>query len=147
MTQKETYWQLQKRVYEIIYPKGISLEFGCEVITNQYKHMGVCTLIKPDLQKDWLVLLNGNTLYQNEKEFKILGKHLSLQEVLRTLSIKPYVEKDINISYMISYLPVLEIETGDDINDLNYDLFRIDLTKEIKDQDQEVLEKIYQLIK
>jgi len=74
----------------------------------------------------------------------ILGKELSLQDVLRMLSdkyskLKHNKWENLNIGFASKELGVFTTEDGNNIE--------IDLSKPIQDQGEEVLRQIYELIK
>ena len=141
MTQQEAYRQLQKRVYEIIYPDGIPLEFGCEVIIDFNVIMNItiedapCIYIRKGIavKEPTLLTFEGSIIEQFPD--KNLGKPLSLQDVMRVIVLK----KDEAI-IVTNYKYIRFCKDQNVITEL-------DLSKEIKDQDQEVLGELYQLIK
>lgn len=136
MTPYET---LRAKVYEILYPEGIPLEFGCWVL--DYKD-GVDKVIAGSNGEE-KVLIKGIGEIEKYKlldinAFKILGKPLSLQDILRATAIK----KD------SGYVAELR-QSGLYVGDYSWKkpFIHIDLSKPIKDQEESVLLKLIELIK
>lgn len=141
MTPYET---LRAKVYEILYPEGIPLEFGCWVL--DYKD-GVDKVIAGSNGEE-KVLIKGIGEIEKYKlldinAFKILGKPLSLQDILR--AVDKYKEGgDIYYLYANGWL-MRDGQTHEGHRDGQM-VCKLDLSKQIKDQDEEVLLKLIELI-
>lgn len=141
------YRKLQKRVNEILHPKGIPLEFGCE--TKQ----GVVISVRK--YKGWdFITYDGDTglkggVYNSDK---ILGKPTTLQDLLRCIHIRKTFELTIDLQgYFASYIGQDTYEVVHETMERTHfpqhnNLTKIDMEKDIKDQDEEVLQGIYKLI-
>lgn len=141
----ELYEQLRTKCYEIIYPDGVPLEEGVDIIYSQKpgvisKHKIISTkehaglfYVKPDynfltpkkLSKTWIV--------------KILGKELELRDILHCFSQGnqgPFALDEDGV--------LLEYEGFED----GYcpKNIRLDLTKPISEQDEEVGQNLLKLI-
>lgn len=131
------YNELRELVYNIIHPDGIPLEFGCEV-----NYLGVIMAITEIENDEYVRVVSGGSLWKKElfvNNHKILGKPLSLQDVLRAIGI-PY--NDLYISwgkYMLFH------DSREDMKRIEG--IQIDLTKPISSQSEEVLDKLIELIK
>lgn len=130
------YEQLRKLVYSHIYPDGIPLEFGCEVETSGFTNWVMVSkdqAVKQDILGKEMYL--G---YPTHGKHKILGRPLELRDVLLA------VEEEFNLSIQsdeLTFYP-LHPETPN-----KEEWFDFDLTKPISEQDDEVLEKLIELIK
>lgn len=125
----KTYEKLRKKVYEIIYPDGIPLEFGCEV---KYKTDNWSVYKSRLVERETMAIHFFIEEWSIPKEWLIekLWPDLSLQDILKALEVS---EK--NISYTLQYDKVLwwcyVIIYPSEIR------FRIDLSKKVKDRKEE----------
>ena len=98
---KEKYSKL-KKIIQKANPDIMKLKFGCRIVTNQYKQFGIATLIKEDKiagdNGDWNVLISGCIMYQNEKDFKVIGRPIRLTDIFLALEKNSIY----NVCYSIS---------------------------------------------
>ena len=80
------YEKLRKRVYEILYSDGISIEFGCEVI--YLKEVGQIFKFYKELNGKYnlSVRVQDMSVYPSSDNVEILGKPLTLQDILRAIN-------------------------------------------------------------
>lgn len=111
------------------------LEFGCELLINKELAIFIRETEKSS-EVVYHVLKEGKTLMidENLSNIKNLGKPVSLNDVLGLINIDKI--------YPINSCNCMHIKPFDSDN-----LIEIDLSKEIKDQDNETLKEIYNLIK
>ena len=167
-----TYEKLRRAVYAIIYPDGIPLEFGCEVLINttlcpnctENECFDFCdspeecnqTFLKDlsegDLQSD-IVVDTGDASYTTETsehrclqdyEFKILGKDLELSDILIAIQKNTQSDKKDCVNYHTN--KYMNISLSLDDVEAGTGFIDIDLTKPIKEQDEPTLEQLLQLI-
>ena len=129
--------QLRELRNKIIYNGDVPLEFGCEIIdVETQKAFGYCGC-GFNVYDTYIDISKGNGLIDTVKRIGIkkfisIGKPTSWGDILRMLADKP-----INISLRYKTLVINE-NTKDEII--------TDLTKSPEEQDDEVLEKLINLI-
>lgn len=136
------YEKLRAKVYSIIYPDGIPLEFGCEYKGRYYRNdpenkSEFESIIIDDEQIKFLK--DGMYKHQNSGsvffDLKILGKPLDLASILRAIKnvcvrCDTYTDTD-----------NLEIKVVDG------NIIELDLSKSISEQEESTLLEIYNLLK
>lgn len=79
--------QLKKKIVEKV-PEIMALEFGCKV---KHHEEGSCTILFQDhsYDKSWYLMIDiDNTqTYSREKNFNIIGREITLADVLRAMEI------------------------------------------------------------
>ena len=127
MPQQEAYYrQLQKRVYEILYPER-PITKNCEIGI-----LGSSTIGKPPN------FSNFHKIYKESPEvFIVFGEPLTLSNILRVLP------NCLNTACLYKDMFYIQLQ----VTPIKMIEIKIDLSRKIKDQDQEVLEELYQLIK
>ena len=122
-------------------PERVKLEFGCEVERTDSKRIQVIDCEKSE-DKQWRVSETAGfygkyAFYSEDRWWDILGKPVTLQDVLRMVSFKHDVKLGGKDEIIIQKFSNPDIA--------NY-VF-IDISKEIEEQDDEVIDKIIKLIK
>ena len=138
---KEQYEKLRAAVYSVIYPDGIPLEEGVQVVDA---HDNILLLGYKDNKTMKIVgayfdLKDIKTL---KRYYKILGKPLSLRSLLRAIG-------DDNQPTQLNTNGVMTVFKADKDGKTpicDYQI-TIDFYKSIKEQDPETLDKLYKLIK
>jgi len=135
-----TYRKLQKRVNEILKRDTTYAEYGDEILiyNDGYDYREVIYLSEKNDVINFAYLDYNvheiESISKNDVQ-EILGKPPTLQDLLRCIHISH--------SYFNSLLNFLCLKKDEE----EFDLFdQLDLSKDIKDQDEEVLESIYKLI-
>jgi len=166
MDKEKLYEQLRAKCYKILYPKGIPLEKGVEVAWG-YRHSlnskSKVWRIKRGIFVNWnewqghnaIVVFYGNKTTKKlpVENIEVLGKPLSLQDVLRVLKISiqsnqnhsnrtaVYIRYDGAMFYQAGFVSG---ETGH--NEIRLLGIELDLTLSIQDQSEETLQKLLDLI-
>ena len=143
--------QLRKIIQDKLYPEGVKLEFGCEVITKEKSSIGKIRLIiiKEDRDIQYLgdspyyitdcAYWNGNNIGKKIRVNKviidkILGKPTTVQEVLLILSgaIGVYISMGLEDKLVIDNRKIRCV---------------LDLTKSVENQEDKVLDSLIELVK
>ena len=147
--------QLRELRNKIIYNGDVPLEFGCEVeIDNEYyiyikyetedfsEDKYFITKIDTNNGYGWREIIYNTSVItafdEIQNNIKILGKPVTLQEVL--LMIRNYDNIDAG-SYYKMYT------NGEIYNEVDELFVKIDLTKSVEEQDEEVLDKLLGILK
>ena len=138
---KNIYEKLRKRVYEIIYKDGIPLTIGCEFRCRECKSNDLHIVLdeidnNTVFATDSMGIAETGSIYYGQDMREILGPPLSLQDLLRALRIES--KKNINMELNIDLSLSITTEMG---------IIVIITGTEIKDQEQKVLKKFYNLIR
>jgi len=139
-----TYEKLRELRNKILYPYGVPLEFGCETEEGIYIGEELITSNHTAEWKHTVLHNNGRILGQNYVA-KILGKPITLQDILRVINRAMFDKKTKLKGYELSYCGDSLYIHWTDSNDYQ-DYIKILLEKEIKNQDEEVLQQIINLI-
>jgi len=162
-----TYRKLQKRVNEILFPDGIPLEFGVEIdcfcndifgygdfypeeyfiggtqLNDRFQDIKVEEYITNEGKIEIRGSIGQHILGFKEMAIdKILGKPVTLQELIRSAR---EIGHDVTIQNYRGR-PQGEEWTIQFFDGESTDTVEFDIDKEIKDQDEEVLESILNLI-
>ena len=167
MTKQQIIKELTDIRNEILYPDGVPLEFGCQIIAindietgerlhknggnskkNEIKKGDILSFITKNRKTDVVVMSCGDNCFLPaydvfRQNYKILGKPISLNDILRLIQ----ENKQNKFFYCIStngYFEVMDIDNNIILDDFS---FKINLEKEIKDQKTETLEQLYSMIK
>jgi len=132
------YEKLRAKCYEIIYPDGIPLEFGCEIkgIGGDYfdvidvEHNGRVTV-----REGWVI-----TKKTFQRNYKILGKPLELRDLLKI--IKKTGDYAITSRGQI----MMFIDDEGYGQPMGIKLPKLDLSKPISEQSEETLDALIELV-
>ena len=140
------YELLRKQFNKLKYGGTPPLEKNCEIVADMFGVKEIYTMI----DSYYMVEDGKKGLYMYERflqdgvPMKILGKHLTLQDILWMLNKK-------NKHYAVSTTGEIIIGKDHDYDEILYGFnsgyIYLDLTKDPQDWSEEVLGEIYQLIK
>ena len=141
--------KLRAKIHSINHPDGIPMGRGTQVFWNdepkEWAQVATFVGAHPTNGVNYFIEADGSLYHSTKDEYEILGKPLTLQDVLRALKIRGYMyEFDSRFDFngeIAELRAVLGKSDGCDAVDMPYDL-----TKEIEDQDEEVLESLIELL-
>lgn len=99
-------------------PEIMALEFGCRVLTEQYRHLGTATILaKDEIAGDWKVIIGKDIFYQHERDFEIIGHPITLLDIKHCLVYYGYtIVEFIEIAQLWNTNQSLDLQSEDLIN-------------------------------
>ncbi len=145
--------QLRKIIQDKLYPEGVKLEFGCEVYDKSDIEWARTKTFIVRNQKNGLEYYTEQdssllSIRGGLKEYKILGKPTTLQELLMVLGCVQIYELHIPTNNL--HNNKLNLWGYKEENDKKYISkfgVEIDLTKSVENQEDKVLDSLIDLIK
>lgn len=144
-----TYETLRSKVYSIIYPDGVPLEFGVEVQNNWAGTHEPYIFIKKVGKRSFFwskqfkeeIALDDRRSNEDREPYTILGKPLELQSILR--AIKKGTYRNIK-GVKIRHTKLGEVKTWKE--DVLYVVDLVGLSKPIQEQDEETLSALLEIL-